>query len=281
MVNDNTHVFLAHRILDHYKGEIKKILFAHMKEFYLGAIIYDTFKYSRGYVHFSRRLHGFHGEKTNDFVLQALEYTRQTQDKGSLACVFGILSHIAADITIHPAVYSKCQTQYKHFVMETNIDKKINHSFYAHELVYPALVNHLGLVEVFSKVLRMEHEKTTKLLRRLLWRQLKFGGMKRKKKWYFLAKLFMKKSPVLGLFYANSAHVEDFTEYTDPVSGLKVRKNLHELMDDAFRLACEMINAAYDFNQRKITINDLTHFISGESLITGKIGVGIEKIRRE
>jgi hypothetical protein len=132
MPKEITHWMLAERALAslHEKGSVARILSRHRDAYLGGAVLPDTLAHIfRGRFHPTARLLGerFHdpsGSSYAPLIAAELQYEGIELPEPLLACLLGVLSHIEADVALHPWVFAATGKTGigEHYRMETSID---------------------------------------------------------------------------------------------------------------------------------------------------------------
>jgi hypothetical protein len=288
MVKENTHLSLAYLVLHRLKNEaVSAPIAAHTKEYLLGSILPDSFHYA-GLQNVSARLHGRNGEHTSALVFRMLSYIKQhkttEQDR---AFVYGYLTHCAADIVFHPAVWyfaghpDSADARYRHFRFETWLDQHLHRRPYQ---VMPRsrTVRGLSFPQILSDYLAIDRPYPT--TERAVRRQLAASVLFRTQSIYTLVRaagFIPQMREFRGLFYADvrrSTYTENLS-YRHPVTGEEHSLRVHDLLSQSVMLSRKLIVCAHAYIENSITKRAAEHILSGQSLETGLVGVGIQRMR--
>ncbi len=299
MPKENTHLYFAHRLLcDTEEPEWRNIINKELEPYYLGAIAPDVFYYSgeEKTRRISETLHGRDGSPTNGIVFELLERAKANKSGADLAFALGYLTHCALDITFHPVIYYLSgnyfdhdfdlanEAMYLHRHLETYLDKKVNQDFFFHHLINLRHIRTLDFPKLFHERFGVPLGETEILLRRKNLASQFENSRLVYYLFYFLYKLGLKKIKLfLGLFYANLTAdprvVPDLIDYRDIITGEKKRDLITDLFDRADNLASAYFEAAIDYFDGKIGRPEAEKFIQGESLNTGRFGLGVQNIK--
>lgn len=296
MAKENTHLFFARTILEHFEAEdLVKVISEFTGFYYLGSIILDTFFYSSDESSrtISETMHGKAGNPTNELIFQVLDEAQGMED---IAFIMGYITHCALDITIHPVVYylsgnyyDPDETRREHAVylhrhIETWLDEYLGNHLKIYKLVQPGLMHSLS----FERILSNQFSISPLRIQQILYKQLFSNRLFASTAAYRLARLLagigvIKGSKYLGLFYgdihAQGTFPQDPIAYRDIITGEMKESSVQELMSAAADKAKGMMEAAFDYYRGKITKERLCRMIPGESLDSGKIHVPTETIQ--
>lgn len=295
MVKENTHLFFADKILNNVSDEeIREIISSNIGYYYLGSIIPDSFFYhnKEKISQISEMLHGKDGNKTNGYIFSILDSARSGKLKKDLAFVFGYLSHCALDIIFHPIIYyysgnyydtdkeKRNMAVYLHRSIETFLDRKWNDSFFLDRIINAELLDNLLFPDLLVKDMDVPVQEIFKSLRR----QIYYNRLFRYRVPFMICSLLVKlglfSKTNLGLFYSNLEKDKIFLDedltYKDIVSGEPKTSTLGKLFDESVSYGCEMINSAYRYYHGEISEDESRKIISGKSLDTGKLNIGVK-----
>lgn len=299
MVKENTHLFIADRVFRKFKNkDLKRVIKSNVAYYFLGSVVLDSFLYDLRFQDVSYGLHGEKGELTNKVIFEMLDFAKKKKGNADkdLAFAMGYLSHCASDIVFHPIIYflsgnyydknhvKRKNAMYVHRHLETFIDKKLNKNHHVDEVIKPDLINDLIFPEVIHWKKKIKASKIKKFLKR---QRFAYKYLYRTKTAYnlacFLSKLRIVPYQFLGLFYANlekdKSKMANIIKYRDLLTGRNKVTSLNKLLEDSIRLSEKMINSAYAYYLGRINKKDCSKVIRGESLSTGKVGVGVKKIK--
>jgi hypothetical protein len=165
MAFENTHIYLANRILKEISDNgLKQLISDHIDYYFLGSIFPDILFYSKykRAVHIAYNLHGEDGLPTNRIIFDLLDRIKIDKDGKNFSYVSGLLTHYAVDITIHPVVFyfsgykpnsSKQEDErsaYLHWHYETGIDKRVNDRFFLDEIINPETINDIVISQILG-----------------------------------------------------------------------------------------------------------------------------------
>ena len=291
MVKENTHLFGAYRIFERLDENLKEMIKENIDYYYIGAIALDIFFFYNKTHFVSDKIHGKDGELTSEIIFELLK----SRDKRDLAFVFGYLTHCAFDIEFHPVIYyytgnyydknkeKRDRAIYLHRHFETYIDNKLKHRFLIYKIIKKNLIKDL----LFFKIIVRDYKITMEEIEKALNNELFLNRLFRSSIGYYVTLLITKlgisdkKNP--GLFYKNLGRdkiiFEQDLRYKDIISGKNIRKDFDKLFDESLEYGREMINTAYKFYNNKINKSQAVKVIDGKSLDTGKLGIGVSKIR--
>lgn len=280
MPNENTHIFLAEKILEALPEKIKHILKDNIEVYYLGSIIPDCFFYNKKTAYFSRILHGRYGEKTNKIIFELLDFSKTDTD---FSFALGYITHCATDITWHPMVYyfsgKEESDVYQHHVIETFIEKKYTKKRISE--INVDMLDDIGTIPVFSRYLGLD---AYELMKKLLKRQTQVVRLFSCAPCYYIAKLlrpFIHSPGYLGLFHSAQKPniLPKIINYKHPVTGTKYKKTTDDLVKENVSLGVKMIINAYGYKNHTLQKKTCEKVLSGQSLITGLEGKGINEIK--
>lgn len=299
MPKENTHLYFAHELSEKFENvQIKALVKKNLRYFYFGSVVPDTFYYGHGEAQrkISEYLHGRYGNLTSKIVFEMLDKAKHHQSEKDLAFVFGYLTHCALDITFHPMVYYLSGNYYDHDLskaadaiylhrhLETYLDHKINDSFYYNDLIDYRKLRGLS----FSRLISKKFDISIMAIERILKRKALF--LRFIKNDYILSILYLLYRPkfykykmFLGLFYGNlkrdHRNIPEVINYRDILTGAKLQTNIYDLFDRSYFFAEQMIIAANDYYLGKLTREQASVIIRGESLNTGRVSMPVTKIK--
>jgi Zinc dependent phospholipase C len=291
---ENTHLYVAEQIrLEVAPAKIKPLIESNLRYYYLGSIFPDTFSYSKKerIRSISGRLHGADGTPTNRAVFSALDRIKETRDPKSLAFIFGYLTHLALDATVHPVIYyfsgyiahgspvDHEKSIYLHWHYESHLDRRFNDRFWLDELVSVAAAKELGI----SGFMDIPESAMIKALTR----QITYFSRVRSRFFFRLYRLMNKLGVVskeyLAGFYPNleleGSRLPEQLIYRDIISGEPKETTLEILMRNGIELGKEMIESAYDYYCGNLSRKECEKVVSGNNLDTGRPGKLVSDIR--
>jgi hypothetical protein len=291
MVKENTHIFGASKILEMLDDNLKEIIKENIDYYYIGCIAPDICFFSDKTSFVSDKLHGKDGELTNEIIFRLLK----SKDKKDLAFTFGYLTHCAFDIKFHPVIYyytgnyydknekNRERAIYLHRHFETYIDNKLKHRFLIYKIIKKNLIKDL----LFFKIIVGDYKITMEEIEKALDYELFLNKLFKSSIRYYISLLITKlgigDKKNLGLFYRNLKRDKTIFEqdlrYKDIIDGKNIRKDFDKLFEEALEYGREMINTSYKFYSNKISKNQAVKIIDGKSLDTGKLKVGVSKIK--
>jgi len=278
MPKENTHVFFANRVFGEIKKihpEVSKIIEKNLYQYQVGSYLPDIFFYNKKYSKVSKNIHGERNNLTNILILQLLDKT-ESNDQKSLSFIFGILTHFASDITLHPMINSQSRNFYEHVRSETALDEKINSRNNLLPPIKKEVIKSTKAVNTLEDYFKIKKGGTLKIYQRhnvynKIFRSIVIYiilASLKKIKWF-------NDKGKLGLFYGNLLFnkIEIKNKYTfiNPATDKTTKKSVTDLFDKSCHLAINYIISAYDYKEGKINKSDLINIIRGESLTTGKI----------
>jgi len=294
MAKENTHIFFAHTILEHFRGtELLKYISEYIDYYYLGCVIPDTFFYNTSMEVISETLHGKNGRPTNEIIFKVLERCADMRDT---AFIMGYITHCALDITFHPIAYylsgnyydpdpiQKRRAVYLHRYIETCMDMYLENPLKIYSMVRPYLVRSLQ----FEQIICDEFSVSPADIRRALRKQLLSNRLFASNAAYWLARFIQRYGKTdmyeyLGLFYSHVAAqgncIPEVISYRDIVSGAEKTTTINEVMTAAKDKAVAMMAAAYEYSQGRISKEKVKEAIPGESLDTGRLNTTVNSIR--
>jgi hypothetical protein len=295
MPKENTHIFFAEMVREGLQGSDIFDLFSGEKEFYyLGAVMADTFFYSRddSIVKISDTFHGKDGNRTNEIIIDVLESGRADSD---LAHILGYITHCALDMTFHPVIYyltgnyykhekKEGSERYRHRYLETSLDIAIGNTFRIHDLLRSRFMEGL----IFESLIADRYSLPVSTLRRTFQRQIRFNRCFASSAAYFAAlllnRLGLLRYPDLPPLFYRSVKRRDFSTekdvtYRDLLSGEEKVTSVSKLFEVAKVKAQEMMTAAYGYSKGTITLDECLKKIPGESLDTGLLKIPVSDIR--
>jgi len=265
MPKTNTHILIANKAMEKLAPGPRAVVFSHMQHYYLGSVFPDVLWFEHDCREVAQRVHGLHGENTANVVFDLLD---KCSNDIQLAFILGYVTHMAADIILHPMIISKTA---KHHLLEMQIDKIVNKSFYAHKVVYAHLLDDIDI-----GAFQLPKGKVKKALKLMLAVNKRLDSHF----FYMLAGIAARFSKVdRGAFYMAPGKVPNLDSYKDPLTGKIVKKNLDRLMDDAVKLSVRMMQSAFDYSRKVISKRNCERIISGKSLYSGKEGVPKSKLK--
>ncbi|KKQ61455.1 MAG: hypothetical protein US81_C0006G0011 [Parcubacteria group bacterium GW2011_GWE2_38_18] len=299
MPKENTHLYFSHKLIKRIeKNSIVEIIKKNLKFFYFGSVMPDTFYYSGNddIVKISETIHGRFGNLTNEMVFDFLDAAKAKKSGSDLAFTFGFLTHCALDMVFHPVIYylsgnyydpkpAKAEDAiYLHRHLETYLDKKVNHKYYFNDMVDCSIVDKLSFDDIIEKKFNLTEKDIIKVLKRksLLLKLLKLDFIYYPL--YFSYKLHLVKLKfLLGIFYGNIKRdnrvIPDVINYRDLITGEKLQITVEELFEKSYLLVKNMINAAHAYYNGKLSREEASKIIRGESLNTGKLNCPVTDIK--
>ena len=296
MAKENTHIFFAHRVLEHFREtELIRNISEYIDYYYLGSVILDTFYYSsnKSIEIISERMHGKNGNPTNEIIFKVLEGSGDMRD---IAFILGYITHCALDITFHPIAYylsgnyydpeptKRRHAVYLHRHIETCLDMKLENQLRIYNMIHTPLIHALKFQEIITRDFSISPWD----IRRTLIKQLFTNRLFANTCAYSLARIMnrfgaTKIHEYLGLFYGDIVSrgktIPDPLIYRDIVTGTKKTTSIKVIMDTATRKAITMMEGAYAYSFGKISKERLMQLIPGESLDTGRLHATTDSIR--
>jgi len=298
MVNENSHIFVAHEVLKRIRSdEIRSIIEKHIDEFNLGAVILDSFFFDKRFQSISYNLHGAKGEPTSEIIFEMMkDYIKEGDNKGA-AFIFGYLTHMAADISFHPMVFYKAGNYNSkdpmikknvakfHLKIEGYIDESFNKTYEVSKDINPNIIKGMTFTKVFANYFGKRALKMKAITLNCVRKQIFFSSLFKNRFVYevvkFLTRINFLKRGEVGLFYFDID--QDFLKkpiiYKHPVTGKKYTKRLTELFKESEDLGIKMINTANKFMKDGISEKKCREVIDGKSLSTGIVGKGIDSMK--
>jgi ribosomal protein S16 len=142
---------------------------------------------------------------------------------------------------------------------------------------------------VYPKIISKNKKVPIKEIKKAYKYQIIYNHLFKSKTTYHIIKtanklgLLKQHKENLGLFYPDLKNkkisLNKKIYYKDIITGKQKTTTLKKLLNEAHRLATEMIETAQNYSLRKITKDKASKTISGKSLDTGKIKVSISKIK--
>lgn len=294
MPKENTHLHFAYGLLEEFQGQdILKDVSEHIWQYLLGSIIPDTCYYggSASLRRISETFHGKDGNPTNTTIVQVLDHAQDLKD---IAFICGYISHCALDITFHPVIYylsgnyydkspeKRTHAVYLHRHLETCLDIDIQNTMRLHRLIRTVYLKGL----IFEDIISHEFQVSVKSIRNSLRRQIVYNMLFTSMAAYRLAMVssragLFKDTSQLGLFYGDAEHGERLPfviEAADLVDGRERSTTLSNLFQDARTLAKAMIEAAFGYWNKDLSLAEMLQVIPGLSLDTGKLGISASSI---
>ena len=294
MPKENTHLHFAYGLLDEFQGQdILKTVTEHIRHYLLGSIIPDTCYYglSASLRRVSETFHGKDGNPTNTTIVQVLDHAQDLKD---IAFICGYISHCALDITFHPVIYylsgnyydkspeKRTHAVYLHRHLETCLDIDIGNTMRLHRFVRTVYLKGL----IFEDIISHEFQVSIKGIRNSLRRQIVYNMLFTSMAAYRLAKVcsrvgLFKDTSQLGLFYGDAEQGErmpSVIEVADLVDGHERSTTPGNLFQDARTLAKAMIEAAFGYWNKRLSLDEMLRVIPGLSLDTGKLGISASSI---
>lgn len=299
MPKENTHLYFAHQVVETLPDEqMADSIRQEMGVFYFGSVIPDSFYYSkdRSTVKISEYLHGKDGNLTNEFIFDLLKKAKETRSHKDLAFALGYITHCVLDIVFHPIIYYLSgnyydqdplradEAVYLHRHLETELDARVNQSFYFDKLIKLSFLNELSFDEVVIKKFGIARLNLLKVLKRkaLLLKALHYDWL-----YYVIALLYalglVKRPVLLGIFYRNlkheDRHLPDYIEYRDLITGELQKTTIQELFYVARHMAKDRLEAAWAYYHGRIKREEAIKVIRGESLSCGREGVPVSDLK--
>ena len=296
MAKENTHIFFAQGVLEHFRETaLLKSISEYIECYYLGSIILDTFYYSsnKSIELISERLHGKNGNPTNEIIFEVLEGSRGLRD---IAFIMGYITHCALDITFHPIAYylsgnyydtdptKREHAVYMHRHIETCLDMKLENPLRIYSMVHSPLIHALKFHEIVTRDFCISPWD----IRRTLIKQLVVNRLFASTYAYRLARMIHRLGAgniheLLGLFYGDittqGKTLPETIPYRDIVTGTKKTTSIKSMMETATKKAITMMEAAYGYSCGQISKERLMQQIPGESLDTGRLHAPASSVR--
>lgn len=299
MPKENTHLFFAHTLLPHLKDqELRMLISRNLAAYCLGSVTLDAFYYSANetVAYVSDLMHGEDGRLTNEVIFRLLDTARADNHEEMLIYTLGYITHCALDMVFHPIVcyltgnhqddnqQRRIRAMYKHRLIETYIDSKVNNYYYIDKIVDLRPFAQFAGFGVIAK----EYGISMTDVSRAFERMIKCNRRFRSPFWYGYASLllkvgFRKYGLVMPLFYATLKKEAAFSHGIISEGGYDSReafaKTLDDLMQKAYLLSEEMMRAALSYHQGVLTQAECAKVITGVNLVTGRIDVLPRKMR--
>jgi hypothetical protein len=299
MPKENTHLYFAHQVVETLADErMADSIRQEMGVFYFGSVIPDTFYYAKDkeVMRISEYMHGKDGNLTNEFIFDLLKKAKETQSEKDLVFALGYITHCVLDMVFHPIIYylsgnyydadpeKADEAIYLHRHLETELDARINQSFYYEKLIKLSFLKDLSFDEVAIKKFKISRSQLLSALKRKarLLKALHYDWL-----YYVVDFLFvfglMKRPIYLSIFYRNlkhdDRHLPDFIEYKDLITGEPLKTTVQELFYNARHLAKDRIEAAWAYYHGQIHRPEAMKIIKGESLDCGLEGVPAKDLK--
>jgi len=240
MPKENTHLHFANRVAEKINDKkLLPIIKNNLNCFYLGSITPDAFYYGKD-KSITDISDFFHKENFNPFL-----FFQKSEDEKDLAFLLGFISHCALDKIFHPIIESlsgdyydpdpikRKNSVYLHRHLETCLDKQINNSFFAGDLIEIKSINKLQSIKIISKQFNISDADVYRTYKRFLFYNNLFKNEFLFNVFYLLNKVGILKSKTeLALFYGNLK--KDATIITDESA------NINNLFKEAEALAIEL-----------------------------------------
>lgn len=293
MPKENTHLYFAHQVVEVLPDERMADLIRHeMGVFYFGSVIPDTFYYAkdREVMQISELMHGKDGNLTNEFIFDLLKKAKETQSEKDLVFALGYITHCVLDLVFHPVIYylsgnyydvnptKADEAIYLHRHLETELDARINQSFFYEKLIKLSFLDDLSFDEVTIKKFKISRVNLLAAIKRKarLLKVLRYDWL-----YYVVDFLFimgwMRRPVYLSIFYRNlkhdDRHLPDYIEYKDIVTGEPKKTTVQELFYTARHLAKDRLEAAWAYYHGKTHRPEAMKIVKGESLNCGVEGV--------
>lgn len=296
MVKENTHLYASNNIFNTLKDKkIKEIIKGNKDYYYIGSIVPDFCFFYKKIHYIADNLHGKDGKLTNTIIFDILDDIKKSRSEKDLAFIFGYLTHCAFDIKFHPVIYyftgnyydknkvKRDKAVYLHRHFETYIDNKLKHRFLIYKLIKKDLIKDLLFFKIIVKNYKITMRDIEKALRNELFLNRLFKSNISYYMTFLLTKLGISDKKSLGLFYGDLRRdkiiLEQDLKYRDIINGKEIKENFNKLFEEALEYGREMINITYRFYNNKISKNQCVKIIDGRSLDTGKLKIGVDKIR--
>jgi len=287
----NTHLYFAEKIVKNINdGKLKNVAIKNKRELLVGSIFPDIFFYRMNKKLFkvSEYIHGKEGNKTNELVFDILDIARGEKNEQLLAFVFGYISHMVLDATVHPMIYylsgnyyddnnkRQAEAVYQHIRLETMLDKSVTgKNNIVRRLRSVDFLKPLENILQNRKISLKDVKKSNKLI---LFIDSKL--LNKKFVYYFvkiLAKSHILDKRYLGLFYAEVKNkkidLDRNIKFRDLVSGKQRSGSFNELLQEALEEAILRIRVAQKYFDGKVNAKDAKKIIKGENLSIGREGV--------
>lgn len=300
MPKENTHLYFAGKILEKNNNpEIITLLKINKDFFFLGSTFPDIFLYERDLELFKihQAVHGENEQIVNELLVNFLQEARRLKSKQDLVFIFGFLSHCALDSAFHPIVnYFTGNThdanrrqmeraRYLHCLLETSLDKKVNHVYFYNDLVKVQNARSLGILKVFLDAFHITRRDLMVAFFRQYWLFKIFVSQAAYQlaKIFYEAGYFLKEKADLAVFYGSlkddSIEFPSNIIYKDVFNGDNKKTTVDELFNRAAANANNWIGSAYLYYHGEIGLETLKTKLRVPSLSTGDFGKHLKDIK--
>lgn len=289
MPKELTHWMLAERALAALPptSRLKGIIEQHRNAYLGGAVLPDTLAHIfRGPFHPTARVlgHRFHDATANSYepLIRTERRFRDGVPAELMSCLLGVISHMEADVALHPYVYAASGSDIgKHYRIETDIDV---HFLQKGEAPTPRRLDRLlcpasrgAMVTAARHLFDPEEELPEEAMEQALELHCRFQGMYNRTLWKIAVRLLAK---VCGapfteqrqLFYPmrkGSGNGDAEVKWRHPESGEENSASL----DDLARQAVERTVAVFGRIEESGTLAAALTDPPGPNLLTGLHGV--------
>jgi hypothetical protein len=164
MPKENTHLFFADRLLHRFPDpDILLLLKENRNPFFLGAVLPDAFYYHprKDVTGVSKRLHGI-TDNPGDIIAAFIHGAREHRSPPDAAFALGYLSHCLLDRAFHPTIRiltgdyddpdpeKRKASQYRHRLIETALDRRINDSCRLDRMIALGPLSSLSSLRILS-----------------------------------------------------------------------------------------------------------------------------------
>lgn len=219
MAKENTHIYFADSLLRkaqilHLPDLLQEYRFA----FFLGNVLPDAWYYGQDTTleRLAAIMHGEGGLSLDLLVQDCIAFIKKQGNKADLAVLCGWLAHMALDGVLHPVIdrvsgnfddpdpTKRRQARYRHRLLESAVDKELQHDFLLQDVLKGRELEGLALKSFLCDLAGESEER----LHAALVRQIRFNRLFTTWWAYSIARFLVRLGrqdlyPVLPMFYAH------------------------------------------------------------------------------
>jgi hypothetical protein len=160
MAKENTHLFMAHKILNKLPSSTQNIINNNLEEYLIGSILPDIFFYYTKTYFISAQIHQNPTQIDNNIILSYLSQRDLTDKDYSFTC--GFLTHYITDTIFHPIIHQLAgdfnnknrdlenKARFRHRLLETYIAKILNSRHHLTDEINITTIQNLDFIKFLT-----------------------------------------------------------------------------------------------------------------------------------